>query len=436
MAVSNELRIKRFEEFMKNNPGFSGDYPKKLQKEIEEEGLTHYRENLIADYFPHRLPPTLGDVVKENLPEYTDKAQSLISGLLAGTGKTMSGFLEDFPHMLENITGGLFDARDEGEMMRDLMIDHKKGQLATGGQNPYEDIINTPPVKYQAGGPVLDRYGYFDQPTVDQETAETPNVEDLSTYFAREIPEVLSKLQEMASNTATSVGESIHSGAETGYRSLIEWLTKPEGFQGSQPEGMSYAEGMPYDEGDGAHDAIDSEITVNTLKNYLVDGLITPDEFAVIAGVGGGALGKVATGGATEFGKRALGLIGKRAGDIATRGAGAVAARGAGALAGGPTALLLILLAGGGLYNMLPGQKPLPEHMDPNSPNYISAKHWADMDAGMKNELMFPQQDAPKTMSVPKIYPRIEGKSTGPGPYRFPQEFLDNPDEWGKTTTL
>lgn len=41
----------------------------------------------------------------------------------------MSGFLEDFPHMLENITGGLFDARDEGEMMRDLMIDHKKVNL-------------------------------------------------------------------------------------------------------------------------------------------------------------------------------------------------------------------------------------------------------------------------------------------------------------------
>tara|TARA_R100000808_G_scaffold12231_1_gene30653 strand:+ start:2318 stop:2683 length:366 start_codon:yes stop_codon:yes gene_type:complete len=68
------------------------------------------------------------------------------------------------------------------------------------------------------------QYGHFNQPTVDQEVLENPNVEDLSDYFVRETPIVLSKLQQMAVDNASSVGESMHSGAETAVNALAKWL--------------------------------------------------------------------------------------------------------------------------------------------------------------------------------------------------------------------
>tara|TARA_R110000824_G_scaffold28046_11_gene94640 strand:- start:429 stop:938 length:510 start_codon:yes stop_codon:yes gene_type:complete len=106
--------------------------------------------------------------------------------------------------------------------------------------------------------------GSFDQPTVDQETAENPNVEDLSTYFARETPEVLNKLLGMVSNKATSVGESIHSGAETGVNALADFFFKPQGFRSSQ-DLLSTHE----NEQSNAHGQIDELIDSNDMKEQL-----------------------------------------------------------------------------------------------------------------------------------------------------------------------
>ena len=142
-TLSDEQKQKWYNEFIKNNPDFSGSYGWKLQNEIEA-GLTHFRENVDVDYRPWRVPPpppTLESIFMDKMPGIANQAQSMMGGLMSDAGRASSQFIGNIPRYMENITGGLFHARDESDFMKP---EHTYGQLGVGGQNPYEDLINAP----------------------------------------------------------------------------------------------------------------------------------------------------------------------------------------------------------------------------------------------------------------------------------------------------
>ena len=243
-GTKQDLINQRVSEFMKNNPGFGGTFPNKLKKEVEE-GLTHKRENMIEDNFPWKL---------ESDPT---KSKELFKAEQAKAHMT--------PEELEIL---------EGE--RKSFTSKARSKAAAS------DAILPLLLEQIAGN--MD-YGY------------SPHIPSLTNPDASRLLDLI----------GDSPAQSGLPGGE---------ITTPKTERPFNPE-LMYQKGGPVPTqelgpefgisgGGGAHDAIDSEITANTLKSYLVNalGVGTLGKLATSGPrVGQPLRGLVGTGGATEFGK-------------------------------------------------------------------------------------------------------------------------------------
>ena len=294
-GTKQELINQRVSEFMKNNPGFGGTFPNKLKKEVEEEGLTHKRENMINDYFPWKLEsdPTKSQELykaEQRKAHMTPEELEILEGERKSfTSKARSdAAMSDaiLPLLLEQISGNMDYGysphipsltNPDASRLLDLIGDSPVQRGLPGGEitTPKTERPFNPELMYQEGGPV---------PVPNNEDFNLVDFYNSLEQDYQQSPEGEAELHGKGTVTGdivkflTGLQSPVELGVGTGYRALVDFLTKPAGFKGSQPEGMTYAEG------DTAHSQIDELMDSNDMNEQLSSFL----DAMKVHGAGGG----------------------------------------------------------------------------------------------------------------------------------------------------